>query len=164
MTGLVALAVLIVGGRAVQDAVPPPPPTVRVADDICAIMLDVRAQVSDGQGKPVAGAELRAQDQSLESDDWHLVGTSDATGRVQRQFCYQSASVYIKRPPSGAVTLRFRITRGSGSTLEFQEQVQASRLVRDGLLVKRQGGGVVPDKAALKGKAYRVSLRASLRE
>ncbi len=160
MTGLAMVAVILIGvvGRPAQDAVPPPP-SVRVADDICAIMLDVRAQVLDSHGRPVAGAEVRGQDQTLQADDWHVIGYSDAAGRIKQPFCLQGATVYSRRPPGGVVTLRFSVAKDGRPAVQIERRVDASSLVRDGLLVKRQAGNVVPDPDALQRRAaFRVSL------
>ncbi len=165
MTSLAMVTVILIGaiGGPAQDAVPPPPPSVRLADDVCAIMLAVRAQVSDSHGKPVAGAEVRGQDQTLQADDWHVIGYSDATGRVEQPFCFQRVTVYSRRPPGGLVTLRFSVAKHGGLPVQIERRVQASTLIRDGLLVKRQGGNVVPDPDALRRRAaFRVSLHARL--
>ena len=153
-------------GASQEQVVSPVQPTVRIGDDICAVQLDVRCDVFDSRGRRVAGAELSGLHQSRTAEgDWHLVGLTGASGRVQGWFCLQSSSAYVASPPIGQVTLAFRVAKAGYTPLELQHVVKAQKLLQDGLLVVPGVSTVVPKVEAIKRKAaYKVRLRAELRD
>ena len=138
------------------------PPTAKVSDDVCAIMLQVSCKVTDSSGQPVHGAEVKGKHYvAAGAGDFHLVGYSDPAGQLRSQFCYQSSHEYQSKPPNGRVTLEFLVSKPGYRDQQVMQQVSAADLLRDGLLLRQLEPYPAPKPAAA-DRARRVSLSVRL--
>jgi hypothetical protein len=83
-----------------------------IAHDACAVMLKIRLQVVDGQGRPVPGTEVWRRDPDTAADPhiytkaW-LFGVTGEDGRLEELYCYLGTSEYgFWRPDEKPVRLR----------------------------------------------------------
>ena len=166
MIAVVLAGFATLGAAGVQEAAPPLPPAVRLGDDVCAVSLSVRCDVSDERGRPVVDAELTGLHQWMKVEpDWHSIGVTNAKGRVEGNLCLQSTSVYLSNPPKGQLALTFRVTKPGHSPVELRQPVDSEEVLRAGLLVQKREDYVVPDVAAMRSKAsFKVRLRVRLKD
>ena len=87
-----------------------------IGDDICAVMLNVNAYVTDSMGAPVADAQVwRVDEPRLEPPEptrAELLGVTDSQGRLTVPLCYMGSSEFrLWNPERDPVRLVFMIVR-----------------------------------------------------